>query len=75
MENCWQLLKGDLRKFPHWDDTTTKGLIYEGWTMDSQEFINEKVELGHEKITGYQGCRVEYFWLPAAIMYRVVAFM
>ena len=43
MENCWQPVKQTLRKFPHWDDTTRKKLIYEGWTHVTQKFINEKV--------------------------------
>ena len=40
IENCWQPPKQYLHKYPHWDDSTTKGLIYEGWAQVSQEFIN-----------------------------------
>ena len=43
IENCWQPVKQELYKYPHWDDETTKGLIYEGWSHVSQGFINEKV--------------------------------
>ena len=42
IENCWQPVKQALRKYPHWDNTTTKELIYEGWTHVNQRFINEK---------------------------------
>lgn len=31
IENCWQPAKAHLRKLPHWDDNTTRELIYEGW--------------------------------------------
>ena len=30
IENCWLPPKQILRKYPHWDDSTTKSLIYEG---------------------------------------------
>ena len=43
IENCWQLRKQHLRKYPHWDDATTKELIVEGWEAVTQEFINAKV--------------------------------
>ena len=41
IENCWQALKQMLKKYPHWDDATTKGLVYEGWEHVTQKFINE----------------------------------
>ena len=44
IENCWAFSKQHLRKFPHWDDATTKELIVEGWGRVSQAFINEKVD-------------------------------
>ena len=63
IENCWQPSKQHLRKYPHWDDITTKELIYEGWSLVSQRFINEKVATmpgrlravidGEGKMTGY----------------------
>ena len=63
IENCWQPVKQELYKSPHWDDETTKGLIYEGWSHVSQGFINEKVASmpdrleavirGEGKMTGY----------------------
>ena len=43
IENCWQLPKQHIRKYPHWDDVTTKGLIFEGWNHVSQIYINEKM--------------------------------
>jgi hypothetical protein len=43
IENCWLPVKQHLRKYPHWDDKTTKGLIQEGWSSVSQGFINERV--------------------------------
>ena len=43
IENCWLLPKQHLRKISHWDDETTKELIYEGWERVSQDFINERV--------------------------------
>ena len=36
------LPKQHLKKFPHWDDCTTKESIFEGWDLVSQRFINEK---------------------------------
>ena len=42
IENCWQPPKQHLKKYPHWDDHTTKKLIVEGWNLVSQHFINEK---------------------------------
>ena len=63
IENCWQAPKQYLKKYPHWDDDTTKGLIYEGWANVSQAFINERVSTmpdrlravldGEGKMTGY----------------------
>ena len=43
IENCWQPPKQYMRKFPHWDDTTTKELILEGWEQVTQEFINARI--------------------------------
>lgn len=43
IENCWLPPKNYVRKYPHWDDSTTKGLIYEGWATVSEAYINEKV--------------------------------
>ena len=43
IENCWQPPKQHLRKYPHWDDAITKGLICEGWEAVSQELVNAKV--------------------------------
>lgn len=43
IENCWQGPKAYLKEFPHWDDFTTKALMYEGWADLSQKFINERV--------------------------------
>ena len=31
IENCWQAPKAYVRKYPYWDDRSTKSLIYEGW--------------------------------------------
>lgn len=63
VENCWQLVIQTLCKYPHWDDATTKGLIYEGWTHVTLKFIKEKVasmperlqavQDGERKMTGY----------------------
>ena len=62
-ENCWQLPKQHLKKFPHWDDRTTKELIVEGWDLVLQSFLNEKcqsmpkglrdVVASESKIVGY----------------------
>lgn len=63
IENCWQIPKQYSRKFPHWDDHSTKSLILEGWKNVSTEFINERVldmpnrlravRDGKGKMTGY----------------------
>jgi hypothetical protein len=42
IENCWAVPKQHLRKFPHWDDATTKDLIVKGWSHLSQSFIDER---------------------------------
>jgi hypothetical protein len=43
IENCWLPPKQHLRKYPHWDDTTTIELINEGWALVSQDYINKRV--------------------------------
>lgn len=43
IENCWLPPKQHMKKYPHWDDVTTKELINEGWDLVTQDFINEKV--------------------------------
>ena len=43
IENCWAVPKQHLRKFPRWDDGTTKDLIVERWSHLTQSFINAKV--------------------------------
>ena len=63
IENTWLVSKQELKKYSHWDDRTTRGLIYEGWSKVSTEFINEKVASmpdrlravidGEGKMTGY----------------------
>ncbi len=63
IENCWQPVKDHLRKYPHWDDSTMKGLVYEGWSYVPQKFINKSVRSmpdrlkavieGEGKMTGY----------------------
>jgi hypothetical protein len=50
IENMWQVPKQKLRKYPHWDDHTTKGLIYEGWSHVSQKYINEKFSTMSERL-------------------------
>ncbi len=50
IENCWQPTKAHLRKYPHWDDNATKGLIYDGWDSVSQEFINHIVRSMPERL-------------------------
>ena len=63
IENCWQLPKQNLKKYPHWDDHTTNGLILERWGLVSQNLVNEKcrsmpqrlrdVIAGEGKMTGW----------------------
>ena len=43
IENCWQASEQTLKKYPHWDDMTTRELIREGWDNLSQERINNWV--------------------------------
>lgn len=67
IENCWQPVKQTLCKYPHWDDATTKELIYEGWTHVNQRFINEEFSSmpkrlqavldGERKMTGHLYCQ------------------
>lgn len=42
MKTCWQPPKQHLKKYPPWDDHTTRELILEGCGLRSQSFINEK---------------------------------
>ena len=63
IENCWQAPKQALRKIPHWDDTTMRAIIDDGWSHVSMDFINERVDTmpdriqavldGHGAMTGY----------------------
>lgn len=63
IEECWLPPKAHLRKYPHWNDSTTQELILEGWGLVSQEFINNRVSTmpdryraviqGDGKMTGY----------------------
>ena len=41
IENCWQAPKQTLKKYPHWDDSTTRELIREGWEALPQKKVNE----------------------------------
>ena len=43
IENCWQVMKQHLKKFPHWDEFETRELACEGWGNVSQDFINDRV--------------------------------
>ena len=44
IENYWQPPKQYVKKFPHWDDESTKDLIVEGWNEHVKtEFINIRV--------------------------------
>lgn len=33
IENCWQPVKAQMCKYPHWDDQTTRDLIVDGWKV------------------------------------------
>ena len=35
-ENCWQAPKQHVKKYPHWDDATTRESIWEGWDILTQ---------------------------------------
>ena len=39
IENCWQPLRAHMRKYPHWDDKTTRDLITKGWAGVSQHLL------------------------------------
>ena len=41
IENCWQAPKQTLKKYPHWDDSTTRELIREGWEAVSQKRVDD----------------------------------
>ena len=51
------------KKYPYWDDQTTRDLIYKGWANVSQNFIDDQVDSmpdrlraiidGEGKMTGY----------------------
>ncbi|KAF1835735.1 hypothetical protein BDW02DRAFT_567775 [Decorospora gaudefroyi] len=44
IENCWQPMKQQLKKYPHWDEFETRELAREGWSHVSQEFINTRID-------------------------------
>ncbi len=50
IENMWQISKQKLRKYSHWNDHTTKKLIYEEWSHVSQKYINEKISTMSERL-------------------------
>ncbi len=41
IENMWQPTKQELRKYPHWDEHSTKELVVEAWDNVTMEFINK----------------------------------
>jgi hypothetical protein len=43
IENCWQVMKQHLKKYPHWDQFEVRDLAREGWSHASSEFINERI--------------------------------
>jgi hypothetical protein len=63
IENCWLPPKAYCRKYPHWNDATTRELIYEDWDQVTQNFINKQVATmldrykavleGDGRMTGY----------------------
>jgi hypothetical protein len=44
IENCWQLSKQYLKRFPHWNEFETQKLAHEAWQNISQKFINKRVD-------------------------------
>ncbi|EDU42948.1 HMG box protein [Pyrenophora tritici-repentis] len=50
IENCWQVMKQHLKKFPHWDEFETRELASEGWQKVSQSFINERINQMPERL-------------------------
>lgn len=81
IENCWQPPKQILKKYPHWDDQSTKHYIVDGWEEHvPQEFINERVNSmperlqavidGEGQMTGYYSLmeKTEEFWRDKALV-------
>jgi hypothetical protein len=50
IENCWQVMKQHLKKFPHWDEFETRELACEGWGNVSQGFINDQINQMPERL-------------------------
>jgi hypothetical protein len=50
IENCWQAPKQELKRYPHWDDSTTRELIQQGWEKLSQKRINTWMEEMPERL-------------------------
>jgi hypothetical protein len=44
IENCWQVMKQHLKKFPHWNEGEVRELAHEGWNKVSHDFINERID-------------------------------
>lgn len=43
IENCWLPPKQYSKKFPKWDDFSTRDLICEGWERCTQSYINHQI--------------------------------
>jgi len=44
IENVWQSTKDELRKYPHWDDYTTREIVQKAWDMKvTPHFVNRRI--------------------------------
>ena len=60
LENCWQAPKELLRKTPHWDDTTIRAIIDDGWERVSFPFINKRVNIIPARLQAVIECQGGY---------------
>ncbi len=50
IENCWNPPKQYSRKYPYWDDFSTRELILEGWDRCTQAYINHQVRTMKQRL-------------------------
>ena len=60
MENFWLIPKSHMRKYSHWDDSTSEELIGEGWAHVSQEFRYSKVDEMPDRLQAVLDCNGDF---------------
>jgi hypothetical protein len=53
IENCWQVMKQHLKKYPHCNEFENRELAYEGWQNVSSNFINTRIDSFPSRLRDY----------------------